>query len=143
MDDRKTYYIIAGKTFSQQPVTLGQARWLLTRFKGYPLFALKPEDLVGLIGEQVSALCAIVLIEDGQTLLDKVKAGAAGLTALEAWLDAHAQPEEVAQVVRDFFDLGQLRRAMGLLPGSPPAPDHGEKSRADSPSPVSMNSSSS
>ena len=95
-------YLIAGKRFYQQPVTLGQARLLLARFKGYPLFSLQVEDLIGLLGEQVTAILAIVLIDEGSTLLEKVKGGSKGLTEFEAWLDVSAEPAEVAKVVSDF-----------------------------------------
>jgi hypothetical protein len=116
MDGERNTYTIAGKSFYQQPLVLGQARMLLARFKGYPLFDMKIHDLVGMLGEQVSAICAIVLIEEGQTVVEKFKAGANGIADLEAWLDAHAQPQEVAQVVNDFFDSKQLFRAMELMP---------------------------
>ncbi len=109
-------YLIAGKRFYQQPVTLGQARLLLARFKGYPLFSLQVEDLIGLLGEQVTAILAIVLIDEGTTLLEKVKGGSKGLTEFEAWLDVSAEPAEVAKVVSDFFELKQLARVLQLMP---------------------------
>ncbi len=110
-------YLIAGKKFYQQPVTLGQARLLLARFKGYPLFSLQIEDLVGLLGEQVTAILAIVLIEEGTTLLEKVKGGSKALAEFESWLDVSAEPVEVAKVVSDFFVLKQLARVLQLMPG--------------------------
>lgn len=115
MDDRKDY-TIAGRKFYQRPVTLGQARLLLARFKGYPLFTMQLSDLMGLIGEQVSAILAIVLIEDGQTIAEKMKRGPSGLQDLEAWLDSLEDPKEVSQALTDFFGLKQLERALQMMP---------------------------
>lgn len=118
MDERKTY-TIGGKTFQQSPVTLGQARLLLRRFKDYPLFSMQLADLMGIIADQVSAILAIVLIEEGQTVAEKMTRGDAGLAELEAWLDALEDPKEVSQALTDFFTLRQLERALTMMPKVP------------------------
>lgn len=122
MMERKDYEL-AGRKFYQFPIMVGQARLLLAKFQGVPLFKLTLSDVLGLIGGQVTSLMAIVLIEEGQTLAEKMKRGEAGLQELQDWLDVSVQPEELAPAVTDFFVFGQLRRALSLLPqAEPPAP---------------------
>lgn len=107
---------IGGRKFYQRPVTLGQSRLLLRRFKGYPLFSMQLSDLMGLMADQVSAILAIVLIEEGQTVEQKMQRGEAGLAELAAWLDALEDPGEVSQALTHFFVLKQLERALRMMP---------------------------
>lgn len=113
-------YRIADKSFYQTELVWGQIRWLHARVKGYPIHALKPEQVMDLLAGELSGILAIILIEAGTSPSAKVEAGLDAVRKLEAWLDATLRPEEAVPIFKDFFTSAQLPKLMeglgGLMP---------------------------
>lgn len=107
--DKKSY-VIAGRWFHQEALTLGQIKWFYRALKGYRLTNMTEDQVLELFMEKTSTLLSILLVPDEQTREQKFKAGEAGRAELEVWLEAHAQPEEVAAIARDFIASDQLPR---------------------------------
>ena len=109
-------YTIAERLFTQQELVLGQIQFIKQRLSQYDVTSLTKAQVVELVIDEGPALLAIVLIPQGQTRADKVKAGWAAIKELEAWLQAHATTAEVAAIASDFFQLN--RAALSNLMGS-------------------------
>jgi hypothetical protein len=103
----RKHYQITDRAFYQDELVWGQVRWLYARLKGYDLQALGMDQVFALLAEQLPAILAILLIEEGQTQAEKVQAGEAKMRELEAWLEANLHPQEALPVIRDFFVLSR------------------------------------
>ena len=98
-------YTIAERLFTQQELVLGQIQFIKQRLSQYDVTSLTKAQVVELVIDEGPALLAIVLIPQGQTRADKVKAGWAAIKELEAWLQAPATTAEVAAIASDFFQV--------------------------------------
>jgi len=116
--ETKTYQL-GGRTFTVLPVVARQEKWLWPLIK--PLFqkgeTITVEDIFTLMGESITKISAILLIPDGQTQVQKVRAGVAGLEQLETWLDETVSVSELGPVIADFFASGQQWKILTGLAG--------------------------
>ncbi len=124
---QKTYQI-GGRVFTAPPIVARQEKWLWPILK--PFFVksgqLTDDDIVSLLGESLTRVAAIILVPEGQTQAEKVRAGWAGVEALEAWMDESVTVAALAPVFSDFFSSGQpwtLLIALAKL--VPPGPTTG------------------
>jgi len=112
-------YQLGGRTFTVLPVVARQEKWLWPLIK--PLFqkgeTITVEDIFTLMGESITKISAILLIPDGQTQVQKVRAGVAGLEQLETWLDETVSVSELGPVIADFFASGQQWKMLTGLAG--------------------------
>jgi len=112
-------YQLGGRTFTVLPVVARQEKWLWPLIK--PLFqkgeTITVEDIFTLMGESITKISAILLIPDGQTQVQKVRAGVAGLEQLETWLDETVSVSELGPVIADFFASGQQWKMVTGLAG--------------------------
>lgn len=112
-------YQIGGRTFTAPPVVARQEKWLWPLIK--PLFqkgeTISVDDILGIMEASITRLAAIVLLADGQTQPEKVRAGLAGVDQLEAWLDETVSVSELGPVMADFFASGQQWKLLTGLAG--------------------------
>ena len=104
-------YQIADRRFYQEELVFGTEVWLRDEvFHGTSVTALSQAQLWAMLQECGMMFMAIVLIEEGQTQADKVKAGLPAVMELRDWFNAHVRPREVMEYVNDFFgwNLGNL-----------------------------------
>ena len=138
--ERKTY-TIADKKFYQEELVFGQEVWLRDHvFRGKAVSALSSAQLMTMLQNRGMTFLAIILIEEGTTVAQKLmrrdetldelvlKSYAEGIRPLENWLTANVRPREVMEYVHDFFvvnpptNLWLLADATALTPeetGSP------------------------
>jgi hypothetical protein len=115
----RKHYQIAGRAFYQDELVWGQVRWLYARLKGYDLQALGMDQIFALLAEQLPAILAILLIEEGQTQAEKVQAGEAKIRDLEAWLEATLHPQEALPVIlAGFRTMDSPQETGSLTPSS-------------------------
>jgi hypothetical protein len=107
-------YQLGGRTFTALPVVARQEKWLWPLIK--PLFqrgaAITAEDIFTMMEDSITRIAAILLLADGQTQPEKVRAGWSGVEQLEAWLDETVSVAELGPVVADFFTSGQQWRVL-------------------------------
>ena len=113
MDEKQ--YTVAGKAFMLHDLKIGQTRWIMQVVKGYSVFSLSPQKLLELFSEHLTTLLAIVLVEQGKTQQEKIRAGWDGIRTLAAWFDENMDPDVCAEVLRDFLESGRLQKAMTLI----------------------------
>jgi hypothetical protein len=116
--ETKTYQI-GGRAFTVLPVVARQEKWLWPLIK--PLFqkgeSITVDDIFGMMEQSITKIAAILLIPDGQTQAQKVRAGVAGIEQLEAWLDETVSVSELGPAVADFFASGQQWKILTGLAG--------------------------
>lgn len=116
--DTKTY-LIGGRTFTALPVVARQEKWLWPYIK--PMFAkgeaITTDDIFTLMTDSLTRIAAILLIQEGQTQVQKVRAGLAAVEQLEAWFDETVSVAELGPVVADFFSSGQQWKIIQGLAG--------------------------
>jgi len=116
--ETKTYQI-AGRAFTVLPVVARQEKWLWPYLKS--MFAkgesITADDIFSMMSESITAICAILLIPDGQTQPEKVRAGIDAVRALDVWLDETVTVSELGPVVADFFASGQQWKILTGLAG--------------------------
>ena len=108
-------YQIGERSFRLSDLKIGQTRWIMQIVKGYSIFDLTPQRLMELFSDHLATMLAIVLVEEGMTQPEKIRAGMEGVRALAAWFDEHMEPEVCAEVLRDFLESGRLQKALMLL----------------------------
>jgi|CXWL01.1.fsa_nt_gi hypothetical protein len=112
-------YQIGGRTFTVRPVVARQEKWLWPLMK--PLFqkgeSITVEDIFAVMGDSITRMAAILLLAEGQTQPEKVRAGLAGVDQLEAWLDETVSVSELGPVIADFFASGQQWKLFTGLAG--------------------------
>ena len=112
-------YQIGGRRFTAPPVVAWQEKQLWPLVK--PLFmkgeSITAEDVFALMGDSITRLAAIVLVADGQTQAQKVRAGLDGLRALDAWLEETVSVVDLGPVIADFFGSGQQWKILAGLAG--------------------------
>jgi hypothetical protein len=116
--ETKTYQL-GGRTFTALPVVARQEKWLWPLIK--PLFqqgeTITVQDIFAVMGESITKIAAILLIPEGQTQVQKVRAGEAGLHQLETWLDETVSVADLGPVIADFFASGQQWKILTGLAG--------------------------
>jgi hypothetical protein len=116
--ETKTYQL-GGRTFTALPVVARQEKWLWPLIK--PLFqqgeTITVQDIFAVMGESITKIAAILLIPEGQTQVQKVRAGEAGLHQLETWLDETVSVADLGPVIADFFASGQQWKLLTGLAG--------------------------
>lgn len=112
-------YQIGGRTFTALPVVARQEKWLwpIMREMFRKGETLTPDDIFSLMNEHITRIAAILLIADGQTQVQKARAGLAGVEQLEAWLEESVSVSELGQVISDFFTSGQQWKMFQGLAG--------------------------
>ena len=99
-------YTIADRTFYQDELVFGQEVWLRDHvFRGKAVTALSSGQLMAMLQRDGMTFLSIILIEDGKTQADKVKAGWDAVCELNEWLNANVRPREVMEYVQDFFGV--------------------------------------
>lgn len=116
--ETKTYQI-GGRAFTVLPVVARQEKWLWPVLQ--PLFqkgeTITVEDILALMGNSITRIAAILLLAEGQTQPEKVRAGLAGVEQLEAWIEETVSVSELGPVVADFFASGQQWKLFTGLAG--------------------------
>ncbi len=116
--ETKTYQI-GGRTFTALPVVARQEKWLWPIMR--ELFIkgdkLSPDDIFGLMADQITRIAAILLIPEGQTQAQKARAGILGVELLDAWLEETVSVSELGPVIADFFTSGQQWKMFQGLAG--------------------------
>ncbi len=112
-------YQIGGRTFTALPVVARQEKWLWPIMRQMFIKGdnLSADDIFGLMAEQITRIAAILLIPDGQTQVQKARAGIAGVEQLESWLDESVSVSELGPVIADFFTSGQQWKMFQGLAG--------------------------
>lgn len=112
-------YQIGGRTFTAPPVVARQEKWLWPIIK--PLFVkgetITADDIFTIMGDSITKIAAIVLVGDGQTQTQKVRAGWSAVEQLESWLDETVSVSELGPVIADFFASGQQWKMLTGLAG--------------------------
>ncbi len=99
-------YEIGGRRFYQTELSWQQEKWLADHvFTGKALGAMEHHEVMDLVRSRGPLMLAILLIEDGQTRVQKAQAGWAGVEQLAAFLAGECTAINVALYVLDFFDL--------------------------------------
>lgn len=116
--ETKTYQI-GGRNFTALPVVARQEKWLWPIMR--QLFIkgdhLSPDDIFGLMADQITRIAAILLIPEGQTQAQKARAGILGVELLDAWLEETVSVSELGPVIADFFTSGQQWKMFQGLAG--------------------------
>lgn len=116
--ETKTYQI-GGRTFTALPMVARQEKWLWPHIK--TLFqkgeGITTDDIFSLMTDSLTRIAAILLIQEGQTQVQKVRAGMAGVEQLEAWMEETVSVSELGPVVADFFSSGQQWKILQGLAG--------------------------
>lgn len=135
-------YQIGGRMFTVPPVVARQEKWLWPLMK--PLFqkgeSITVDDIFAIMGESITRLAAILLVADGQTQPEKVRAGLTGLDQLEAWLDETVSVSELGPVMADFFASGQQWKLFTGLAGPLRHPATTGSTRPSAPLPMATSS---
>jgi hypothetical protein len=109
------FYEIAGRRFAMHRMVWGQHAWLMKECKGLNLEDVDIAAVMSMVGDKLTTLMAIALVDEGQEQADKVKAGMAAVQNLREWLDGHMLPEDAEPIVRDFFVYNPVAQQMGRL----------------------------
>jgi len=142
-------YEVAGKTYIQKPLVLGQIKQLIGALGNIdiPISAAGDLDaawLLAVLGDRLPHALAVILIEEGMPLPEK------DLDALAAQIEASFDIETTVRVVEDFFDcnpaasiLDRLNVVMGSIMKSirPPGSTRSASSSAGETSPNGTQSS--
>jgi hypothetical protein len=107
-------YELGTTTYVQRPLVLGQIRQLLEQLEGLTFDAAAgPAVLVATLGDRLPLCLAVVLTPEGASPREK------DLVALADEIEFAIAPEQVLEVVEDFFDCNPLasllERAAGML----------------------------
>ncbi|MCF6267634.1 MAG: hypothetical protein L3J57_13975 [Desulfuromusa sp.] len=105
-------YEIAGKTYEQRPLVFGQWQQLNRIIDGLEIpAALTPRSLTGAFADRLDQILAVVLTEKDKSPRDK------DLAQLAEHLAFEMSPEQVAEVVTDFFDCNPIHSVLNLVVG--------------------------
>lgn len=105
-------YKIDEKTYLQRQLVLGQVRQLLDLLQGMQIPGnLDALGLVGLLGDRLPLLLAVVLTEQGKSPKNK------DLPALADELEFSITPEQTLSVIEDFFECNPLSSIFQRLTG--------------------------
>lgn len=92
-------YEIGGKTYVQKPLVWGQVKQLTNLLKDVEFSAdATPITLIGVIGDKMGDVLAVVLTEKDKHVKDK------NVKELAEELSFEVSPELVIRVIEDFFD---------------------------------------
>lgn len=105
-------YDIGGKTFELRPLVFGQWQQLNRIMDGVDLPAeLSMRNLVAAFADQLHLVLAVILTEKNRSPRDK------NLDELAEQLAFNMPPEQVAEVVGDFFTQAPLASVFDLVTG--------------------------
>lgn len=95
-------YEIGGKTYIQRPIVLGQFAELAPMLSGLTISTQDSAKLIADLGSNLPRVMAVVLVEEGKSLPEAFRSEAIQARANHlAW---NVQPEQVIEVVEDFFE---------------------------------------
>ncbi|HSV27251.1 MAG TPA: hypothetical protein VLH60_05100 [Sedimentisphaerales bacterium] len=105
-------YAIGDKTYQQKPLVLGQVKQLRDVMKGLEIPAgVEPTEMIGILGDRLPLALAIVLTERGKSPRAKNVAELAGE------LEFSITPEQILEVIADFFSCNPLSSVLERLAG--------------------------
>jgi hypothetical protein len=105
-------YAIGDKAWQQRPLVLGQVKQLLDVLKGLEIpEGVGPTEIIGILGDRLPLALAIVLTEKGKSPRGKDLSAAAGE------LEFSITPEQILEVIADFFSCNPLSSVLERLAG--------------------------
>ena len=109
--DRAKTYCIGDQRYRLEPASYRQHRWLAEGpLKGVDLSeGLSHVAMLTLLTDHAPEILGIVLIAEGQTREEKVRAGLSAARALAEQIDCTLTPEEVRPIAEDFFALNGFK----------------------------------
>lgn len=109
--DQPTNYTIGGVRYRLEPASYRQHRWLAEGpLKGVDLSeGLSHVAMLTLLTDHAPEILGIVLIPEGQTREEKVRAGLPAARQLAEQIDCTLTPEEVRPIAEDFFALNGFK----------------------------------
>ncbi len=103
MEKREFEYRIGDKTYVQRTLVLGQIEQLSGIIEGLEITGdMKAEDILLALKDRVGDALGIILCEKGQKLIDK------DLEAFARELRFAVEPEQIVEVIADFFDCNPI-----------------------------------
>ncbi|MBI5328852.1 MAG: hypothetical protein HZB80_11290 [Deltaproteobacteria bacterium] len=113
MSGKKEFqYEISGNIYIQKPLVLGQIRQLFNLLEKILLPAcIDAMGLIAVLGDKLPQVIAIVLTPDGIALKDK------DIIALSKEIEFEISPEQVIQVIDDFFTCNPIQSLLGRIGG--------------------------
>jgi hypothetical protein len=104
-------YEIGGRTFTQKKLVWGQVKQLNEIVKGvqFPAMGWSLAELIGLLGDKVPEVLAIILREGEGNLKDK------DLDALALFMEENAEIDTIVRVFEDFFSVNPITYVLGKL----------------------------
>lgn len=100
----RAIYEFAGKRYYQAKLVWGQVKQINAVIKGiqFPASGITVPTMIGLLGEKVPLVLAIILTEEGASLKDK------DLDALAADFEYDIPLDIIIQVFEDFFGINPI-----------------------------------
>lgn len=109
--DQARAYVIGGRTYRLEPASYRQHRWLAEGpLKGVDFSAgLSHVEIQTLLTDHAPEILGLVLIAEGQTREQKVRAGLPAARELAEQIECTLTPEEVRPIAEDFFACNGFR----------------------------------
>jgi hypothetical protein len=119
-------YTIDNKTYTQQPLVIGQVARLLAELKGVAITDISPLGLIAALGEKLPRLMACVLVPHGvapqevdiDTLADELAYSVDTETALEVLADFLSMADLASLFARLTTMLAQANQTAGKQTGA-------------------------
>lgn len=105
-------YQVGATTYTQRKLVLGQVEHLVRLVAGLTITG-SPADILRALGDRLSSVLACVLIPEGQTAADVVRALDAGTATTQ--IRESLEWDMAAQVIEDFFGVNQASLLPDLL----------------------------
>lgn len=104
-------YVIGGRTYRLEPASYRQHRWLAQGpLQGLDFSTgLSHAEIQTLLTDHAPEILGIVLLAEGQTREQKVRAGLPAARELAELIECTLTPEEVRPIAEDFFTLNGFR----------------------------------
>ncbi len=112
MEKKEYRYEIAGKTYVQRPLVLGQTGQVVGLLKGISIPSnIDALEMASLLGEKLPEAIAIALTEDGTGLKDK------NIDELTDIFRGSVDIETAAEIIDNFFVLNPIASILERLTG--------------------------
>lgn len=102
-------YTIDNKTYTQQPLVIGQVARLLAELKGVAITDISPMGLIAALGEKLPRLMACVLVPEGMAAKD------VAIDTLADDLAYSMETETALEVLADFLSMADLASLFARL----------------------------